>query len=118
MIEVEWNNEGRADQPDTYILQWHDNKGRLTAFLGGWTDWTENNRYGKDTLHWRTVGAQYASAFGSREDARQIPEVVRCGLYHLALIDYVKSQRCAHWSDEQRKQAVQLSRAEVERRGG
>ena len=118
MLEVAWDRDDRANTPDKYTSQWDDNKGRLSAFLGGWTDWTENNRYRKDILHWRTVGAQYASTFGSREAARQIPEVVRCELYHMALIEYVKSQRCAGWTDEQRRRAIQLSREEVEKRGG
>lgn len=118
MIEVAWNNEGRADKPDKYTFQWDDNKGRLSAFLGGWTDWTEHDRYRRDKFHWRTVGAQFASTFGSREVASQIPEVVRCELYHVALTEYVKSQRCADWTDEQREQAIRLSWQEVERRGG
>ena len=118
MIKVAWNNEGRADKPDKYTSQWDDNKGRLSAFLGGWTDWTENNRYEKDKLHWRTVGAQYASTFGSREAARQVSIVVRCELYHVSLTDYVKSRRCADWTDEQRERAIGLSWEEIERRGG
>lgn len=119
MIEVAWNNEGRADRPNKYTINWDDNKGRLSAFLGGWTDWTENNRYRTDQFHWRTVGAQYASTFGSREAAREIRLVVRCELYHVALIEYVKSQRCADWTDEQREEAVRLSWAEIEnKRGG
>lgn len=118
MIEFAWHNDGRANEPDKYTFQWDDNKGRLSAFLGGWTDWAKNNRYNKNKFHWRTVGAQYASAFGTKEAALKVPEVIRCELYHVALIAYVKSRRCAHWNDEQRKLAVQLSWEEVKRRGG
>ena len=86
MIEVNWQNDGRANMPDKYTFQWNDNKGRLSAFLGGWTDWARNNRHKRGVVHWRTMGALYASAFGSREAAAQVPETVRCELYHVALI--------------------------------
>ena len=118
MIEVAWNNDNRNNEPDTYIANWNTNKGRLSAFLAGWTDWVNNNRHAQDVLHWRTVGAQYASAFGNTNTAGEIEGVVRYELYHVALTAYVTSQRCAHWKPEQREEALRLSWEEVERRGG
>lgn len=118
MIEVKWQNDRRKADPYKYVDPegWEDNKGRLSAFLAGWTNWAENSNYAKDVLHWHTVGALYASAFGSREAALTVPEAVRCRLYHVALISYLKSTRTAHWSDEDRERALALSLAEVERR--
>jgi hypothetical protein len=118
MINVNWRNDKRADGPGRYTTDWEKNHGRLSAFLKGWTKWTDYGHHKRNVLHWQTVGALYASSFGSREDAARVPEVIRCQLYHTALIAYVNSRRCSHWTDEQRELAVQLSADEVVRRGG
>jgi len=118
MIEWAWDKDDRAPQPDTYTTRWDVNKGRLTAFLGGWTDWVNNGHHETELLHWRTAGAVYASACGDREAASKVPVSVRCGLYHIALTEYVKSRRCEHWTNDQRREAVELSWAETERRLG
>lgn len=118
MIQINWQNDNRDPMPAKYTTDWHVDKGRLSAFLRGWTNWVKYGHHPQDVLHWQTMGALYASTFGSREKADQILEVVRCELYHVALLAYVHSQRCAHWTDEQRAEALRLSWEEVERRGG
>lgn len=86
--------------------------------MTGWSKWTNQGFYGKGPLYWETVGALYTSAFGSQEAAKAVPEIVRCRLYHTALIAYLMSARTMHWSDEERKRAIALSLAEIERRSG
>ena len=118
MIQVNWQNDDRDNMPGRYTTDWEVDKGRLSAFLRGWTNWAKYGEHPQDVLHWQTMGALYASTFGSQEAAKQVPVDVRCELYHVALLAYVNSQRCAHWTDEQRKEALRLSWEEVEQCGG
>jgi hypothetical protein len=50
------------------------------------------------------VGAFYASILGD------IPEEQRRGLYYGALAQFVTSERCREWSDEERREALRLAR--------
>jgi hypothetical protein len=118
MINVNWRDDRRNEKAKKYTDDWEDNHGRLSAFLTGWTQWANSDRWESKVLHWQTVGALYASCFASHEAAAQVPEIVRCQLYHTALMAYVRSTRCAHWTGEQRERALELSQQEIVRRGG
>ena len=39
-----------------------------------------------------------------------IPEEKRRKLYYAALAEFLKSQKCAEWTDEQRREALRLAR--------
>ncbi len=120
MLALNWLSDGRSAGSAKYTTRWDDNKGRLGAYLTGWTNWAKHGRVNRDKIHWQTMGAARASCFGSQEIAANVPDLVRCYMYHLDLIEFVKSERCAQddWNQEQREQAIRLSRDEIERRGG
>ena len=104
MIDVTWFNDGRADRPEKYLIPWNDSQSRQRAFLAGWTRYLGDGSYEKETLHWFTVGAYYASVFGD------IPESQRRKLYYAALAEFLKSQKCMDWMDDQRLEALHLAR--------
>ncbi len=104
MITVAWLNDERNNNPVVYLSEWNADESRQKAFLTGWTRFLKEGAYEKKALHWQTVGAYYASVFGDIEEDK------RRKLYYSALAEFVKSQRCAGWDDEQRRQALFLAR--------
>lgn len=104
MIEVKWLNDGRSSKPDDYLIPWNDDKSRQKAFLSGWQLFLNEGSYKKNVLHWFTVGAYFASVLGD------LPRPERRMIYYASLAEYLKSQKCSHWSDEQRYEALQLAR--------
>ena len=104
MIDVAWLEDDREYRTESYLIPWNDPHSRQRAFLAGWTLFLNEKTYEKDVLHWYTVGAYYASILGD------VPEAKRRKLYYAALAEFLKSQKCAEWTDEQRREALRLAR--------
>lgn len=106
MIDIAWLNDERSDDPEEYLIDWNDKKSRMRAFLAGWGQFlTGDYSYSQiSELTWHAVGAYYASVLGDIEVAK------RRWIYYAALAEYIKSDRCFHWTDEQRQKALRRAR--------
>jgi hypothetical protein len=104
MIDLDWLNDERTADPADYLIPWNALKSRRRAFLAGWTWYLEEGAHRDDRVAWYAVGAFYASILGD------IPEEQRRELYYGALAQFVTSERCREWSDEERQDALRLAR--------
>lgn len=77
----------------------YDTKSRMIAFIGSWKD--ESKREGENT--WSHIGVYCGERFG-RNLKKQERRLVYLGL----LVAYINSDRCAHWTNEQREQALHI----------
>jgi len=104
MIDINWSNDERNTDVNKYLVSPDsDNESRRNAFLGGWTRYlnqgTSSNLNG---VRWVGLGMVYASIL------RDIPEAQKKEIYRMLLSQYITSERVQHWTDEQRRQVMQL----------
>lgn len=104
MIDSDWLNDDRAGNPQCYLVPWNDPRSRQRAFLPRRTWYLRDGSHRADRVAWYSVGAFYARIVAD------IPVDCRRKLFYGALAQFVGSQRCAHWTDEERHEALQLAR--------
>lgn len=101
-IQLDWNNDDRHKQESKYI-DLPSKEARMRAFLAGWQDFLKH----KTSLHgtpqpitWDLLGMWCGEKYGS------IHMELRRGLYILFLKDYLKSPKCADWTDDEKNEAI------------
>jgi|SRR5215216_4690041 len=104
MISINWNKENRNDDIELYLVDpVNDSRSRLKAFLKGWTRYLNNNAPAEiSSISWEGLGVVYASSLG------QIEENLKIGIYRVLLSQYLATNQMNHWSDEKRKEALEL----------
>lgn len=105
MMDIDWSQDDRSTDAAKYLVDINlDFESRRRAFLGGWTRYlSESGGHSETRVTWEKLGMVYASVLGD------IPVEQRKQLYSLALGQYVCSQRAAHWTDRQRRDAMRLA---------
>jgi hypothetical protein len=101
MIQMNWQNEDRSTTSSDYL-----NNRRGGRFVGGWTmqlDKPDPTRGKLDVVHWQGLGMVFASVLGN------IPQTQKKQLYKLLLGLYLATDRVKHWTDEQRRRALQVA---------
>jgi hypothetical protein len=102
MIDINWSNDERNTDVNKYLVDPDsDDESRRKAFLGGWTR-DLNQGSSLNSVRWVGLGMVYASIL------RDIPEQQKREIYRLLLSQYITSERVRHWTDEQRRQVLQL----------
>jgi hypothetical protein len=104
MIDINWNNDERNTDVNKYLVDPDsDNESRRKAFLGGWTRYlNQRSSSNLDGIRWVGLGMVYASILEA------IPEEQKKEIYRLLLSQYITSDRVQHWTEEQRRQVMQL----------
>ena len=104
MIDINWSNDERNTDVNKYLVDPDsDDESRRKAFLGGWTrDLNQGSSSSLNSVRWVGLGMVYASIL------RDIPEKQKKEIYRLLLSQYLTSERVQHWTNEQRRQVMQL----------
>lgn len=105
-IKINWSDDDRHHDAYKYLVDARsDNRSRLKAFLGGWTQAAnKGDRVELDKVTWVGLGIAYGSILG-----QDVPEEQKNAIYRLLLDQYLStSDKVAGWTDEQHGEALRL----------